>query len=248
MKRALYILAWLFASGSAYAATPESVTLTNPMVADISQNAIEIRSSFNGAQLLIFGARTIPGELIIVVRGPAQNIAMRRKERIAGMWMHVEQHKYADVPLFYAIATTKPLAQIASPDILQTLGLGTEEITQAGNGKTNTLFDTALAKTMVKKHWWQPSFSSITYFGESLFKARLDMPDTLPGGDYTAEVYLFDHGTLLAMQTIPLTVYKVGFEADLVKHAKNDSLAYGLAAVWMAIFGGWLANRLFQRG
>ena len=248
MMRAFVMVVSLLFAGAALAETPHASALTNPMVADISQNAVEIHSSFNGAQLLVFGARTIPGELVIVVRGPGENIVMRRKERIAGMWMHVEQHKYANLPLFYAMAATKPLEQIASPAMLQSLGLGEAPITLASSSKPNAVFDAALVNALGKRNWWQPQFSPITYFGESLFKAKLDMPDTLPGGDYTAEVYLFDHGILRAIQTIPLTVYKTGFEAKLVDHAKNDSLRYGLAAVLMAFFGGWLANRLFQRG
>ena len=91
------------------------------------------------------------------------------------------------------------------------------------------------------------SITRITYFGESLFKARLDLPDTLPRGDYTAEIYLFDRGHLLGFQTIPLVVYHTGIDARIFDEATHHGPIYGLVAVLMALFGGWLAHRLFHR-
>lgn len=247
MMRALLIACLLLTRPAVAATHPDAIALTNPMVADISQNAIEIRVSFNGAQVLVFGARNAPGDLVIAVRGPAANITLRRKERIAGMWMHVEQHKYINVPLFYAITSSKPLKQIASTATLQSLGLGEQQITIASNDRIYPLFDAALSNNFHKRGWWQSPFAKITYFGESLFKAQLNLPDTLPGGVYTAEIYLFDRGELRSMQTIPITVYKTGLEEHIYESAQKNGLTYGLAAVLLALAGGWLAHRLFHR-
>ena len=247
-RRLMILLASLTALAASAQEPPPSITLTNPLIADISQNTIEIRSDFNGAQLLIFGARNAPGDIVIAVRGPEVSATMRRKERIAGMWMHVDQRKYEHLPTFYAIASTKPLSRLAPPSVLQSLGLGESRITQTSNATPDELFDRALAHSFTAKHWWQTPFAHITYFGESLFKARLDLPDTLPSGNYTAEVYLFDSGKLLGFQTIPLTSYKIGFDARVASAARNTPLFYGLAAILMALFGGWLAHRIFHRG
>ena len=227
---------------------PHAVSLTNPLVADLSQNAVAIRTSFNGAQLLVFGAQNSPGDLVIAVRGPEANLLLRRKERIAGMWMHVDQRSYRNMPLFYALAATKPLTEIASPTLLQTLGLGESQVLLGGNPRPNERFDAALVSTLSAKQWWQVPFAKITYFGESLFKARLNLPDTLPRGDFTAEVYLFDNGQLMAFQSIPLAVYNTGFDAWITDKARNRGLAYGIFSVLLALFGGWLAHRIFNRG
>ena len=224
-----------------------TINLTTPLIADISQNIVEIRSDFNGTNLLIFGTRNVPGDLVIAVRGPGTNATVRRKERIAGMWMHVDQRKYDNLPIFYALASTKPLSRLAPPAILQSLGLGASRVTSASNTTPDDVFDKALEQSFAKKHWWQLPFGTITYFGESLFKARLDLPDTLPSGDYTAEVYLFDHGKLLGFQTIPLTTFQTGFDARVVKVAHDKGLLYGFIAIAMALFGGWFAHRLFHR-
>lgn len=226
---------------------PDVVSLTSPLVADLSQNAVAIRTSFNGAQLLIFGAQNAPGDLVMVVRGPQTAISLRRKERIAGMWMHVDQRKYAQLPLFYALASTRPLRDIAPPETLNALELGPEAVTRAANHTADARFDEALRASLSGMHWWQLPFAPITYFGESLFKARMDLPDTLPHGSFTVEVYLFDGGRLIAFQSIPLTVYNTGFNAWITDTARDNGLLYGISAVVLALFGGWLAHRLFHR-
>ncbi len=249
MKHRLISFVTVLFASTAMAQAPAlaPVSLVNPMVADISQTAVEIQSNFNGTQLLIFGAQNIPGELVIAVRGPTANVKLRRKERIAGMWMHVDQRKYGDLPIFYAIASTKPLKQMAAPAMLQSLGLGESRLLLASNETSDDVFDPALVRLLSAKDWWQSPFTHITYFGESLFKARLDLPDTLPRGDYTAEIYLFDRGRLLGFQTIPLVVYHTGIDARIFDQARNHGMQYGLAAVLMALCGGWLAHRLFHR-
>lgn len=245
--RFIPLLLMLAASASWAQTTPPSISLTNPMVADVSQNSIEIRSDFNGTQLLIFGARNVPGEIVIVVRGPETSATVRRKERIAGMWMHVDQRKYQKLPIFYALASTKPLNSLAPPAVLQSLGLGESRLIQASNETPDAVFDKELTTIFTHKRWWQAPFARITYFGESLFKARLDLPDTLPSGEYTAEVYLFNRGKLLAFQTIPLRSYKIGFDASIAETAQRNGLVYGILAVLMALSGGWLGHRLFHR-
>ena len=239
-----------FLTPATHAATPDlipSAALNAPIVADLSQTSIEIRSDFNGTQLLMFGARNAPGDLAMVLRGPERPITLRRKARIVGMWMPVDQRKYEALPMFYAIASTRPLSSLAPPSELQALGLGESRIIRASNPKPDETFDPALASLLQHQRWWQAPFGRITYFGESLFKARLDLPDTLPSGDYTAEFYLFNRGALTAMQVIPVKSYKTGFDARVADAAAHQGILYGIGAILMALLGGGLAHRLFQR-
>ncbi len=242
----MIIVSMLFMA-TAQAQEPVVVPLNTPMVADISQNTVEIYSSFNGAQLLVFGARNQPGDIVIAVRGPTANLLLRRKERIAGMWMHVEQQKYANMPLFYALASTRKLEDIASLETLKTLGLGEKQLIQFENPNSKENFDDALVKSFSRRHVWQSPFGTITYFGESLFKAKLNLPDTLPDGDFTVEIYLFDHGVPVSMQFIPLHTYKTGFDAQVFNASRDHSALFGIAAILLALSGGWLAHQLFNR-
>lgn len=241
-----YLLASLLLL-AAPATAQTSAGLLSPMVADISQETVEIHSSFNGAQLLIFGARNQPGDLVLVVRGPSARVVLRRKERIAGMWMHTDQEKYRQLPLFYAYASTRPLERIAPASTLMALGIGGSEVIDAGNPRNRGLFSEALTDQLARYRLWQLPFADITFFGESLFKARLNMPDRLPRGFFTVEAYLFERGQLIGAQTIPLRTYKSGFDARMYDYAQKEAALYGVTAILMALGGGWLAHRIFNR-
>lgn len=250
MNRALVALALLSFATPARAEViiaPEAITLAGPMVADISQSTIQIHSGFNGTELLVFGARNARGDLVIAVRGPQAEVSLRRKERIAGMWMHVEQQKYDRLPLFYAVASTRPLKEVAPSYTRYQLGLGEKQIVTGSSRNHVKVFDQALQQTLHEKNRWQEPFARITYFGESLFKARLSLPSNMPRGDYSVEVYLFDGGKPVAFQTIPLKAFKTGMDARIYDEAQRQPWLYGIFAVLMALAGGWLAHRLFHK-
>lgn len=248
MKRLLAALMLIAAPAhAAVEVQPEALTLAGPMVADISQSSIQIHSSFNGTELLIFGARNQRGDLVIAVRGPDANVRLRRKERIAGMWMHVDQLRYNQLPMFYAIASTRPLKKIAPAYTLHQLGLGEQATIAQSNPNGTPVFNRALRDTLAARQRWQEPFARITYFGESLFKARLQLPSTMPRGEYSIEVYLFDEGKPVAFQTIPLKAFKTGLDARIYDEAQRHPWLYGFAAILMALAGGWLAHRLFQK-
>lgn len=224
-----------------------SLSLLTPMVADISQERVEIHSSFTGLQLLVFGARNQPGDLVVVARGPVADVTLRRKERIAGMWMHTDREKYTNLPLFYGYASTRPLERVAPASTLRALGIGGEEVVLNSNSRSRQLFTDALEQHMERYRVWQLPFGEITFFGETLFKAKIDLPDRLPRGQFTVEVYLFERGQLIGFQTIPMLTYKTGFDARVYDTAQGHTWLYGIVAILMALAGGWLAHRLFHR-
>ena len=90
------------------------------LVPDVSQEHIEIRYSFSGAELLLFGAILYPGgqtparppDIAVVLKGPLERIVLREKQRVAGIWMNVERARFRSVPAFYAVASSRPLSQL----------------------------------------------------------------------------------------------------------------------------------------
>ena len=66
-------------------------------------------------------------------------------------------------------------------------------------------------------------------------------------GQYNAEVYLFRNGTVEAAQSSPLFIDQIGMERRVFNLAHQWPLFYGLAAVLMAAFLGWLSSVLFRR-
>src|SRR5262249_18495618 len=66
------------------------------IVAGLSTDLIQITSSFTGTDFVLFGAIDPPRtaalaalqDLVVVIRGPALDMTVRRKERVFGIWVN----------------------------------------------------------------------------------------------------------------------------------------------------------------
>jgi hypothetical protein len=105
---------------------------------DLSTHYLEIRTNFQGADITVFGAvigRPAPAvglgepiDLIIVVRGPPQSVEIRRMARAGPIWANRESLVAQQVPSFYSIAATRPLAQITDSASLERSKLGFDHL------------------------------------------------------------------------------------------------------------------------
>ncbi len=51
-------------------------------------------------------------------------MVVRKKQRIAGVWVNAQSETFIDVPASYSMATTRELKDIADPGTLTKLSLG----------------------------------------------------------------------------------------------------------------------------
>jgi uncharacterized protein (TIGR02186 family) len=95
------------------------------LVPDVSQREIQIRYSFTGAELLLFGAilyprgrlPSDPADIVVVLKGPVQPIVVREKQKVGGIWMNVESERFRSAPSFYAVASSRPLSELVEERI-----------------------------------------------------------------------------------------------------------------------------------
>lgn len=240
MKQLLLLLLALFACGAARA---------EPILADLSIRAIDINATFRGTQILLFGARSEPGDIVVVVRGPERDYVVRKKERVAGVWVNYASEKFAEVPSFYAVASSTSLDEIINPSLLKAYDIG-EAFTDPSR------YDGPLAKrefwgALVQDHQrhalYPAEVQPIYFWGESLFRTALNFPKNIPEGTYKAEIYLLRDGELVALQSTPIVVEKVGFEAHMHQLAHTWPLVYGLLCVVLAGGAGYAASRFFRK-
>lgn len=240
--RALIIVVVLLCSGGAPA-------FAKPLIADMDSHTIKIDSSFTGTQLLMFGVRNDAGDLMVVIRGPERPVIVRKKERIAGIWINRDQKVFHKVPAFYSIASTRPLDQI-SPVLTRNLRIGAAQaFVQESAGEPAPLDDPflqAVLRYQGKKRLLADEAEPVTFMDDTLFKTVIHFPDSIPRGMYTAEVYLLQDGELVGMQSTPIEVIKTGFEAFIYDFAHYYSALYGLLAVAIAVAVGWAAGRIFE--
>jgi len=252
MKRAGLILAVLM---TALFAPP---AVADDLISGLSTDLIQITSSFTGTDIVLFGAIEATGEagpardqdLVVVVRGPQIDMTVRRKARVFGIWVNSAQVEFTSLPGYYFLASTRPLDDIASLPTLQRFRLGTANLESATRGDSDTAevaaFRAAAIRDRKREHLYWESPTGIEFLSRTLFRARIPVPAAVPPGEYRAEVYLFQNGTVVSAQSSPLFIDKSGFERQIYNYAYQASFAYGFAAVLMSIAIGWAGFLVFR--
>lgn len=231
-----------------------------PLLADISGHDIVIHTAFDGTELMVFGARNDAGDVVVVVRGPDASATVRQKKRVFGMWMNRDKEHFHDVPVYYRLASSRPMEQLQHSVYYEALGIGqmaalhpyephpfVTSKAPVGLSARSKMYSEALLRYFYRADLYHGQPLKVEFIGESLFKAVIDFPDNTPRGDYTTEVYLFIDGEVVAVQSTPIRVYKQGFDAYIYALAHDYPAAYGLCAIALAIFFGWVANNVFHR-
>lgn len=241
MSKWLLLLCMFFA-GSAQA---------SPIVADLSNYSIMMDSSFNGTRLFIFGARSANGDVVIVVRGPLKKYIVRKKEEVMGIWVNRDRVKLFNIPDYYAIASSKPLDAHNHTQLFRQLAIGHNALFNAPSDlagqKIYTEFTQAFIAHQLGRRLYFPQPFSISFMGETLFKAVIEFSDNIPPGNYNAEVYLLDNDRIVGTHVLPIRVGKVGLDAFLYDYAHHHPFLYGISAVVLALSAGWFAGRLFEK-
>lgn len=222
------------------------------LVADLSSHEIAITTGFSGTELLLFGATEGEGDVVVVVRGPASTVNVRRKSREFGIWINTESAAFGGVPSFYRVAASKPLEQITSPGLRQRHQIGIEairaeplsDLAPASLGE----FRGGLVRNKVREEFWDDTTLPITFLGPKLFRTTIRFPPNVPTGIYTVEVFLLKNGQQIGAQTTPMRVLKTGVGAAIYDFAHRHAALYGIVAVLLAVAAGWSASAAFRRG
>ncbi|HVJ41727.1 MAG TPA: TIGR02186 family protein [Dongiaceae bacterium] len=223
------------------------------IVADIDHHLIAITTDFSGDEVLIFGAVDQPGDVVMALWGPLTQVQVHRKERVAGIWINRQMVTFGDVPSFYGLASSRPLADILTPAALDQyqLGVGRLQI-KTLSADSDTLqevgdYQQALLQQREKASLYADKVGRVNFIGDTLFRANLRLPSTVPTGKFLVEVYLVRNGEIVDAQTIPLVISKVGFGADVYRFANRHGFAYGVVALILSLALGWLAHLIFRR-
>ena len=251
MRRFLTILSLAGLWATVLAPIPAAVSAP-PLVADISSKQISITTSFTGTKLLLFGAIDGGGDVVVVVRGPRREMVVRRKERVAGIWVNGSEQHFNSVPGYYFVASNRPLAEIASEKTLNRMQIGISRLRLPRSGEDDTVghgdeFHAGLVAIKQKEGLFSMAPERVEFVGRRLFRADLTFPANVPIGAYTAEVYLFRNGEIAGSSKTTLAVRKAALEAAIYNFAHEHSAFYGIIAIVIALFAGWLAGAIFRK-
>src|SRR5438045_6343524 len=154
--------------------------------ADLQSHLIAIPTGFTGASVVLFGATDGPGDVIVAVRGPEREMTVRRKSRVAGIWVNTQQVTFANLPSFYAVAASRPMADILSPAAAAFYRLGIANlklvaVTPAPSVVVDA-FRTALERTQQEAGLFVERMGKVDFLGERLLRTTITFPANVQTG------------------------------------------------------------------
>lgn len=229
------------------------------LVPDISARSIEIRYSFSGAQLLLFGAILYPGgrvpkrpaDVIVVLKGPVEPILVREKQKIAGIWMNADSNRFRSAPSYYAVASSAPVRQLVDERTAAIYEMGLQDLQLSPGGGAlpdkERRFEAGLLDLRKRNGLYAENPHGVEISEGVLYRARISIPSQVPVGTYTAETFLVSDGKVIAAATREIEIGKSGFERFVALAARRHGILYGLASVILSLGLGWAAALAFRR-
>jgi uncharacterized protein (TIGR02186 family) len=231
------------------------------LVSQVSNDNVEITSSFDGERLTFFGRiapdagaaqDTVSGpyHVVVTVLGPTQNRVARRMTHNFGIWLNTDQVEFSNFPSYFHVLSSGRLADITDITTLTTNLILPESHTLASNDADwwkRTIFGRELVRLMTEEGLFGIGEGDVHFLADDFYSARLTLPSNAPPGPYLALTYVFKNGEIVARRSEGFSVRKIGFERFLAISAVQQPLAYGVVCVILALFTGWLGGVIFRR-
>lgn len=259
MIRALILSLGLLAALPAVAETAApAVPPPEQVVAGLSENQIAITATFNGSDILVFGAVKrqtpppdgAPLQVIVTLEGPPNPVDISRKGHVWGIWINTQTVRLNAAPAFYAVATSGPLSDVLShTDDLRykiTIPQAIEDIGTAHQAADAPAFVDALVRIRQAEGLYVVDQNAVTVEQSTLFHADLKLPANLIEGIYKARIFITRDGKVIAEHQSDVLVRKIGLERWLYRLAQDQPPVYGLLSLVIAIAAGWLASAVFR--
>ena len=227
------------------------------LVPEVSQHEIQVRQGFTGTELLLYGAildpegrrARQPYDIVVVLKGPTEPILVREKAKKLGVWVNAQSTAVRSAPSFFSVASSRPISEIVDDRTaaIYELGLGFLQLSPTGaiDPVEQARFTKGLVDLRQREGLYREAGEGVTINNSVLYQARIPVPSNVVTGRYTAETFAISDGRVIASAIAEVEVQKQGFERFVAEQADRSSVLYGLFAVFLSLFMGWLAGRVF---
>jgi uncharacterized protein (TIGR02186 family) len=242
-------------------ATPVAVLLLSSapagaqqVIATVAPSTISIGANYSGGSIVVFGAiaKGQPGrsyDAVVTVIGPRQDLLVRRKERVLGIWVNRHSQSFSNVPSFLAVFANRSFDAITQPDTLRQHRLGLKYATFIDRAiDENDPFEQNLIHARIDEGLYIEQQKGVSFVSPSVFRTEIPMPKNALTGVYDIDLKILANGALVAQTKAVFNVEKIGLAQFVVKSSVDHSLAYGLATLGMALLTGWIGSVAFRRG
>ena len=208
----------------------------NQIVADLSQDNVEISTDFLGAKILLFGAYDGKkgDDIIIVVTGPKGLVTVQKKEKVFGVWVNTQKINYINSPKYLNILSNRDINDILNQRTRKIAEIGLNNLNvriQPGkvvSKEKEKIWRKALTRNMLKSKLWSLNENSVYLNKNVLFRSYLTLPSNVPTGIFNVKILHYRNNKLISKETSTINVLKSGISAEIYNIAQNYSTLYGI--------------------
>ena len=228
------------------------------LVLGLSESEVAITTTFDGSDILVFGAikhesavtQEAKLDLIVTVKGPDQATKVYRKDRRFGIWVNAATVEVDAAPSFYAIETTRPIADILGEEADRYYEITLPRVIKPsaeGHGDNDVaLFTEALMRIRQDANKYQLREWDAALIDNTLFRTDVELPANLVEGAYEVSVFLLKDKKVISTYSTVLDVRKAGLERWMYNLSRQQPFYYGILSLIIAISAGWGASAIFR--
>ena len=212
---------------------------------------VEISAFYHGREVTITGSLPAGYQAVAEVMGPVGQEHLMRKGRRGPLWMNVGEVTVSGAPsLYMVLSSAADLLTEASPWGFQSLK---KNITLTGvpeNEMGKFLGQFLELKKSEELYAVLPGGLKLTPAGNDRLEVTgtFRLPANVKPEKYKVCLTAIRDGQAVEQQCVPLAVQMIGFPALLMSLAYEHALLYGILAVVIAIFTGFIMGYLFKGG
>lgn len=223
------------------------------LMIDLAEDHVNITTGFTGADIMLFGVKDKPGEIVILLEGPKIETMVRKKEQVMGAWINRAWLNFQDVFSYYDYAMNVPeddafmSKQSLADNDIGFAALEYDPVDKRYNAEMTEDFKEALVRNRQNKQLYPIKPQIVTWLNDQFFRASFHLPANVPHGVYTVRALLVQNGKVVSKVDEQFTVAQIGFSSNVNLFAEHYSFAYGVLCILIAVFAGWISNVIVRR-
>ena len=238
----LLVAAWMFQIPS---------WAQEPLIVALEPAQVGISADFTGTRLKATGSMKGPGDLIVKVAGPLQEVTLSRKTKLGPFWIGGETVKMGSAPSLLFLCATAPIASILPPAerekyalLLDGVPVRIEPQLQA---HAANIWRKAFFQLKEKQGYYREDNGVIRVFENGQFVADIRLPGDVQIGTYTVETLVVRSGKVAGRTVGEFKVRLVGLEHWIWNAAHDTPWLFGILFTLAAMLLGLVLTAIAYR-
>ncbi len=222
------------------------------LVTELDVDHVDISASFAGENVMIFGAVSRPGDVIVKVIAPEETVDLSHKAKYGPFWLTAGKVRVENTPGLLYVLSNKPVEELLDRAERQRYGLDLADVltTAKSSGNTDKADDwqNAFMRLKTDSGFYVQDGKAVKLVSNQLFSATMKLPAKLPLGTYRLEIYRVRAGQVRGHQEQTFDVREVKLERWVSDAAYSHPITFGVLFTLLALTIGLILGIALRKG